>query len=138
MRAYYDARAAEYDSWWLGTGLFADRDRPGWDEDREALRAALGALEPARVLDVACGTGSLTAPLRGDVTAIDQSAQMVRIAQARLPRARVLRGEATPLPFGEGEFDRVPPSHFYGHLQADERTAFLAEAARVAAELVVV
>ena len=22
MRAYYDRRAAEYDDWWLGTGLF--------------------------------------------------------------------------------------------------------------------
>ena len=38
MRSYYDARAQEYDSWWLGTGLFAPRERPGWDADREALR----------------------------------------------------------------------------------------------------
>ncbi len=29
MRAYYDRRAAEYDDWWNGTGLFATRDRPG-------------------------------------------------------------------------------------------------------------
>jgi hypothetical protein len=25
MRDYYDQRADEYDSWWLGTGLFASR-----------------------------------------------------------------------------------------------------------------
>lgn len=30
MRAYYDRRAGEYDDWWLGAGLFAERDRPGW------------------------------------------------------------------------------------------------------------
>jgi demethylmenaquinone methyltransferase/2-methoxy-6-polyprenyl-1,4-benzoquinol methylase len=138
MRAYYDARAGEYDSWWLGTGLFADRDRPGWDEDREALRAALAALDPVRVLDVACGTGFMTAWLRGEVTALDQSARMVEVAQARLPRARVVRGEALPLPFGDGAFDRMVTGHFYGHLQPDEREAFLAEARRVAHELVVV
>ena len=30
MRDYDDARADEYDDWWRGTGLFADRDRPSW------------------------------------------------------------------------------------------------------------
>jgi demethylmenaquinone methyltransferase/2-methoxy-6-polyprenyl-1,4-benzoquinol methylase len=138
MRAYYDARAAEYDSWWLGTGLFADRDRPGWDADREALRAALSALEPARVLDVACGTGFMTAWLRGEVTGLDQSARMVEVAQARLPDARILRGEALPLPFADDGFDRLVTGHFYGHLQPDERASFLGEARRVAAEVVVV
>ena len=37
MRAYYDARAGEYDDWWLGRGLFADRDRPGWHEEVERV-----------------------------------------------------------------------------------------------------
>ena len=138
MRAYYDARAAEYDSWWLGTGLFADRDRPGWDADREALRAVLSGLEPARVLDVACGTGFMTAWLSGDVTAVDQSARMVEVARARLPHARVVRAEALPLPFADRAFDRLVTGHFYGHLQPDERAAFLAEAARVAGERIVV
>ena len=43
-----------------------------------------------------------------------------------------------PLPFADGEFDRVFTGHFYGHLLAEERTAFVAEARRVAGELVVV
>ena len=29
MREYYEQRAAEYDDWWLGTGRFEQRDRPG-------------------------------------------------------------------------------------------------------------
>src|SRR3954451_4399452 len=128
MRDYYDRRAAEYDSWWLGTGLFVERDRAGWDEDREALRAAVAALPLGRVLDVACGTGYLTAALRGDVTAIDQSPRMVEAAPSRLPAARVVRAEAVPLPFADGAFDRAFTSHFYGHLQPDESEAFLAEA----------
>ena len=42
MRAYYEQRAAEYDDWWLGRGIFAKRERPGWDEEVAAvLDAAL-------------------------------------------------------------------------------------------------
>ena len=65
MRRYYDKRAAEYDDWWLGTGLHARRDRPGWHWEVNELIAVLAALPPARVLDVACGTGFLTQHLRG-------------------------------------------------------------------------
>jgi SAM-dependent methyltransferase len=96
------------------------------------------ALPPTRVLDVACGTGFLTRHLRGDVVAVDQSARMVAIAASRLPDARVFEADAVPLPFAEGAFDRVFTSHFYGHLLAGEREAFVAEARRVGHELVVV
>ena len=41
------------------------------------------------------------------------------------------------LPFADGSFDRVFTGHFYDHLQPGERERFLAEARRVAAELVV-
>ena len=37
MRRYYDQRAREYDDWWLGTGLFAGRRRPGWFEEVDEL-----------------------------------------------------------------------------------------------------
>ena len=138
MRDYYDARAAEYDDWWLGAGLFADRDRPGWHKEVAELQRVLAALEPGRVLDVACGTGFLTQYLRGTVVALDQSPQMVAVTQDRLPDAIVVRGDAVPLPFAAGAFDRVVTGHFYGHLLEDERTAFAAEARRVGGELVVV
>ena len=138
MRSYYEARAAEYDDWYLGTGLFASRDRPGWDEDREALVATLAALPPARTLDVACGTGFLTRHLRGFVVGIDQSPAMVAIAQSRLPDGLALVGDALSLPFADGAFDRVLAGHFYGHLVEEERERFLAEAARVGSELVIV
>jgi demethylmenaquinone methyltransferase/2-methoxy-6-polyprenyl-1,4-benzoquinol methylase len=138
MRSYYEARAAEYDDWYLGTGRFATRDRPGWDAERDALVAALAALPPARTLDVACGTAFLTRHLRGFVVGLDQSAGMVRIAQSRLPEGLALVGDALALPFADGAFDRVLAGHFYGHLSEGERAAFLSEARRVAAELVVV
>jgi ubiquinone/menaquinone biosynthesis C-methylase UbiE len=138
MRAYYDARAAEYDEWYLGTGLFAQRDRPGWHEDRDALVATLAALPPARTLDVACGTAFLTRHLRGLVVGLDQSSNMVAIAQSRLPDGVALVGDALDLPFADGAFDRVLAGHFYGHLEPHERERFVAEAARVAPELVIV
>ena len=138
MRAHFDQRAAEYDGWWLGTGSFAVRERPGWSAEVEQLIAVVRALPPARVLDVACGTGFLTRHLRGELVALDQSARMVEIAAARLPHARVLQGDVAPLPFGDGEFDRVFTSHFLHHLSADRRAAFIAEARRVGRELVVV
>jgi SAM-dependent methyltransferase len=138
MRAYYDRRAREYDDWWHGTGRFAERERPGWSQETARLVGVLRALPAARVLDVACGTGFLTRHLRGEVVASDQSEEMVRIASARMPHARVLRADAVPLPFPAGAFDRLLTGHFYGHLLPEERAAFVAEARRVARELVVV
>ena len=75
MRAHFDQRAAEYDGWWLGTGAFGGRERPGWSAEVEQLVGVVRALPPARVLDVACGTGFLTQNLRGELVALDQSAQ---------------------------------------------------------------
>jgi ubiquinone/menaquinone biosynthesis C-methylase UbiE len=138
VRAYYEARAAEYDDWWLGTGLFAERDRPGWDEERERLLATLAALPPARTLDVACGTGFLTQHLPGAVTGLDQSASMLALAASRVPDAGFVQSDALRLPFADGAFERVFTGHFYGHLEDVERERFLAEAWRVASELVVV
>jgi ubiquinone/menaquinone biosynthesis C-methylase UbiE len=138
MRAYYDRCAPGYDDVWLGAGHLAHLDRPGWDEAVAELFAAVERLAPANTLDVACGTGFLTRHLPGDVTGLDQSEPMLAIARRRMPGARVVQGEAVPLPFTDGEFDRVFTAHFYGHLQPGERERFLAEARRVAPELVVV
>ncbi len=138
MKAYYEARAPEYDDWWLGTGRFEQRERPGWDEERDALIGAIAALPPARTLDVACGTGFLTQHLPGEITGLDQSASMLELASARVPDVGFVRSDALRLPFQDGTFERIFTSHFYGHLEDPERSRFLAEARRVAAELVVV
>jgi ubiquinone/menaquinone biosynthesis C-methylase UbiE len=138
MRRYYERRAHEYDDWWIGSESFRGEDRPGWSEEVAELITLIEGLPPARVLDVACGTAFLTRHLRGRVTALDQSEAMIEIARARLPEAEVVRGEAVPLPFEDGAFDRLFTSHFYGHLLPPERGEFLREARRVAAELVVV
>ena len=138
MKTYYDRRAAEYDDWWFGTGLHAERHRPGWDEEVEALVSALAALPAARTLDVACGTGFLTQHLPGEVVGLDQSQSMLEIAQARVPDASFVRGDGIELPFPDMSFERMFTGHFYGHLEEVDRRRFLAQARRVAGELVVV
>jgi len=63
---------------------------------------------------------------------------MVALTQSRLPIGVALVGNALDLPFADGAFDRVVTAHFYGHLAPDERSDFLAEARRVASELIVI
>ena len=138
MKAYYDSRAPEYDEWYLGSGRFAERDRPGWDEEIEALRRTLEALPPAKTLDVACGTGFLTRHLPGEIVGLDQSESMLDEARRQAPHATYVQSDALVLPFEDGSFGRVFTGHFYGHLEEPEREAFLDEARRVAPELVVV
>jgi ubiquinone/menaquinone biosynthesis C-methylase UbiE len=138
VKEYYDARAAEYDEWYTGAGLFAARERPGWHEAVRALEQAVSSLPPARTLDVACGTGFLTRHLSGEITGLDQSERMLEIARERVPRAEFVRGDALSLPFADGSFDRVFTGHFYGHLEDGAREVFLAEARRLAPELIVV
>jgi ubiquinone/menaquinone biosynthesis C-methylase UbiE len=138
VKAYYDRRAPEYDDWWLGRGMYADRERPGWEDELRLLEGAIRDLPPVRTLDVACGTGFLTRHLRGNVVGLDASERMLEIARGQAPRARFERGDALSLPFEDDAFDRVFASYFYCHLETDERERFLAEARRVAPELVVV
>ena len=138
MIEYYDRRAPEYDDWWNGNGLFAERERPGWHEEVAALIDALRALPPARTLDVACGTAFLGRHLPGAVTGLDGSEAMLAIARERIPGGDVVLGDALAPPFGDGAFQRVATGHFYGHLQPDERERFLAAARRLAPELLVI
>jgi ubiquinone/menaquinone biosynthesis C-methylase UbiE len=133
VKQYYDLRAPEYDDWWHA----AARDRSGWAEELDVAMSVVAALPPARTLDVACGTGYLTARVPGDVVGLDQSERMLAEARRRLPDRTFVRGDALALPFPDGAFERVFTSYFYCHLLEDERARFVAEARRVAPELVV-
>jgi SAM-dependent methyltransferase len=138
VKTYYDRRAFEYDDWWRGEGLYAERERPGWEQELDLLAEVIAALPPVRTLDVACGTGFLTRHLRGDVVGLDQSERMLAVAREQAPGVRFVRGDALALPFDQGAFERVFTSYFYCHLEQPERERFLAEARRIARELVIV
>ena len=138
MKAYYHARAREYDDWWLGRNLYAAKERPGWDEERTMLEGWIAGLPPKRTLDIACGTGFMTRHLRGEITGLDQSDAMLEVAREQVPQATFVQGDALDLPFEDGAFERIFTSYFYCHLEEDDRRRFLAEARRVAPELVIV
>lgn len=138
MKEYYDTRAPEYDDWWLGRGLFADRERPGWEDELAGLASLIASLPPVRTLDVACGTGFLTQHLHGDVVGLDQSARMLEVAGERIPKGTFVQGDALDLPFPNGAFGRIFTTFFYCHLEEADRVRFIDEARRVADELVVV
>lgn len=137
MKEYYDRRAPEYDDWWIGLGAFAGVERPGWEAELDEIAGVLGALPPVHTLDVACGTGFITRHLPGDVVGLDQSAAMLELARERVPSAVFVEGDALDLPFSDESFDRVHASFFYCHLEEAERARFVAEARRVAPELIV-
>ena len=137
MKAYYHARAHEYDDWWLQRGIYAARSHPGWTEERDLALETVASLPPKRTLDVACGTGFVTRLLPGEVVGLDQSDTMLEVARRQASNATYVQGDGLELPFEDGSFERVFTSHFYGHLEEDERVRFLAEARRVAYELVV-
>jgi SAM-dependent methyltransferase len=128
QKRYYHLRAREY-------------DRGAWEPeppDVAQLVEVVSALPPARTLDVGCGTGFLSQHLRGELTLFDASADMLAIAAERVPSAAVVQGDALQLPFATGSFERVFSSHLYDHLLPDDRPCFLAEARRVAREVVLV
>jgi SAM-dependent methyltransferase len=136
MERYYERRSAEYDDWYLGTGLFADRDRPRWEDELSAVEEVVSSLPPTRTLDVACGTGFITRNLRGRVVAMDSSPGMLAESRGRHHHPLV-RADAFALPFRGGSFDRVFTGHFYGHLDPGRRARFRVESHRVAPSLVV-
>jgi ubiquinone/menaquinone biosynthesis C-methylase UbiE len=137
VKAYYHARAREYDDWWLQRGLFEERADPAWQAERDRAFETIRALPPRRTLDVACGTGLVTRLLPGEVTGLDQSDAMLAVAAEQAPAATFVQGDGVELPFDDGAFERLFTSHFYGHLEEDDRERFLPEARRVAHELVV-
>ncbi|MDT9686835.1 class I SAM-dependent methyltransferase [Streptomyces sp. P9(2023)] len=113
IAAYWDAAAAAFDDE-PDHGLRADRTRGAW----AALLDAWLPSGPADVLDVGCGTGSLSLLLARAghrVTGIDLAPKMVEQARAKLTDAgfacRFLPGDAMDPPTGAARFDVVLSRH---------------------------
>lgn len=122
--SYFEERAATY-----------DRLRPtnsSWWERFDAI-VRLGDLRGQRVLDIGCGTGAVAAALAERASAkvwgVEQSAEMLTVARARVPSGVGLKqGRAEALPFRDAWFDRVL---FSLVIHLVDRPSALVEAARV-------
>lgn len=93
-----------------------------------------------RVLDLGCGTGTLTARLARsrrnvDVVGVDADSSVLGRARSRLAtegvRASLVEARAEALPLGDASFDRVVSSLLFHHLTTESKRAALREARRV-------
>ena len=109
-----------------------------WREER-ALERALSELHPgSSVLDVACGTGRITALLACNgfaTTGCDISPAMLAVARRRLiclgRDVPFVEGRVEQLPYRNDTFDAVACIGLLMHLDADARIRALRELARV-------
>jgi demethylmenaquinone methyltransferase / 2-methoxy-6-polyprenyl-1,4-benzoquinol methylase len=131
----------------LFAGLPRHYDQMGallsFGQDPRWRRAMVDAVDPRpgqRILDVATGTGMVAYELIHragcEVTALDQSEQMLAGARARFSRERSLadrvtfvQGEAEHLPFADGQFDALTFTYLLRYV--DDRSATMRELARV-------
>jgi len=115
-----------------------------WILGGDALKRPLieqAALAPGlRVLDIGCGTGSLTLLLAKlhpgvEVIGLDPDPKALSIAKRKAERAglalRLDRGFSDRLPYPDACFDRVFSSLMFHHLAAEEKAATLREVRRV-------
>jgi len=111
-----------------------DGANPLIDAEEPHVHALLAPLlgPGVRALDAACGTGRHAAHLaaRGcDVVGVDQSAEMLAVARAKVPGAAFHEGDLEALPFDTGTFDVATCALALCHLP-DPATAVV-ELARV-------
>ncbi len=89
MKAYYAARAPEYDDWWFRRGRYdlGDEENARWAAEAAEVESALDALRPfGSVVELAAGTGLWTRHLvEGStrVLALDASAETLAINRER-------------------------------------------------------
>ncbi|GGW53091.1 class I SAM-dependent methyltransferase [Streptomyces xantholiticus] len=113
ITAYWDAAAADFDAE-PDHGLRAKETRAAWSD----LLTSWLPSGRSRVLDVGCGTGSLSELLAESghrVTGVDLSPRMVDRARAKLSAAglsgRFLVGDAAAPPTGDERFDVLLSRH---------------------------
>jgi demethylmenaquinone methyltransferase/2-methoxy-6-polyprenyl-1,4-benzoquinol methylase len=93
--AYYQARASEYDEWFLRQGRY-DRGlefNQQWFDEVEQVRNSLTRFKPhGNVLELACGTGLWTQQLlyhARQITAVDAAAEVLELNRRRLLSSKV-------------------------------------------------
>lgn len=90
-----------------------------------------------RILDVACGTGTLTCAVfdrlsgTGSVTGLDINDDMLAVARGKNQKIEWLQGHAESLPFKDDSFDAVVSQ--FGLMFFEDRVKALQEALRVLA-----
>lgn len=107
---------------------------------RKDLLAQMGDLNGKSILDVGCGTGSLSILIKqkypaADVTGLDGDSQILEIARSKANKdgleIRFEQGMSFDLPYPDSSFDVVLTSFMLHHLDRDEKQKTAREAYRV-------
>ncbi|MGH7336115.1 MAG: class I SAM-dependent methyltransferase [Myxococcota bacterium] len=122
-RVDYDQIAANYDRRYQ-TDRYPDAARilKDWIDESPA----------GRLLEVGCGTGHWLHTLAGPgrtVLGLDRSAGMLAVARRVTADARLLRGDAMPLPFADRSIEALLCMNAFHHFP--EKPGFIAEVSRV-------
>ena len=126
VRAMFDSVARRYDL--TNDVLSLGQDRR-W---RRRTTAAVAAQPGERILDLAAGTGTSSAPFEAagaHVVACDFSLGMLRVGKSARPTLAFTAGDATQLPFADATFDAVTMS--FGLRNVVQYEVALAEMLRV-------
>lgn len=126
---------------WL-TGLYDPVVRLTTRESafKPALIAQADIRAGERVLDLACGTATLTimakqAQAAAEIHGVDGDANILKIAADKAQAAgldlKLKQGLANALPYADAHFDRVMSSLFFHHLTRETKSAAFAELHRV-------
>ena len=135
VREIFNSIAPSYDL--LNHLLSMGLDRHWWARSARAFQTTLKDPE-ARVLDLCCGTGDMTAALLGlrptqaePVIGLDFSAHMLSLARKKYSSANAqwVEGDAMHLPYADASFDLVTSA--FGFRNLTNYAAGLAEIYRV-------
>lgn len=107
---------------------------------KEALVVQAAIEADHRVLDLACGTGTLAILIKSlepeaNVIAIDGDPTILKIAREKVLKSGLQiefdEGMSFDLPYDDGTFDRVVSSLFFHHLTSENKLKTLGEIKRV-------
>ncbi|PQP85394.1 transcriptional regulator [Paenibacillus sp. PCH8] len=105
-----------------------------YDEGLEQTAHWISPASGEKGLDIGTGTGNLAGILLqhgADMTAIDQSREMLRRCRTKYPEMHVKLGNFLALPFADHSFDFVVSSFAFHHLSPDQQLLALQEMQRV-------
>jgi len=140
---YYDRRVTDrppgFDNahaYWTGLGVEVEIADIAYEAG--LLTNKLGELSPVPFVEVGAGPGTFTSLVPGPGIALDQSRRALEVLRGQVPGVPAVQADALRLPLPDHAVVRFFSSHLYGLLLPSERRGFLAEAHRVASELVLV
>jgi putative AdoMet-dependent methyltransferase len=105
----------------------------GYTRLMNAIYGTIMNQSPAKVLDIGCGTARLTSTLYNagnEITGIDFSAEMIKVALSKMPTANLLQWDFTlglPSALSHQTFDYIVSTYALHHLTDEAKANFIVQ-----------